>query len=296
MLLPLGAAPVLGVSLTNITLLRLDQMGGLAPGNKRFKLQGYLEEAARRGVRRLVSFGGAWSNHLHALAALGAEQGWETVGIVRGERGDDDTAMLADARRWGMHIVPVSRQQYRQRNNPDWQRELRARFAPCLLIPEGGASQSGVSGCLELANMIRRLQHPARSIVVPVGTGATLAGLAAGLDANYQVLGISALKGAVDLDQNVQALCAQCETPSRADWRIFHEFHCGGFARTTPALRQFMQAFEAIHPVRLDPVYTGKMLFALWQLQQQGRLVPEQPLLAVHTGGVQGRRGYAWLA
>jgi 1-aminocyclopropane-1-carboxylate deaminase len=110
------------------------------------------------------------------------------------------------------------------------------------------------------------------------------------------VFGICALKGAVDLAQNVQALCAQFDTRSQARWRILHEFHCGGFARTTPALREFMHAFEAIHTVRLDPVYTGKMLFALWQLQRQGVWQPEQPLLAIHTGGVQGRRGYEWLA
>lgn len=292
----LDATPVLGVSLGNVSLLRLDQIGGAAPGNKSFKLEHYLQQAQRAGVRRLVSFGGAWSNHLHALAAVGQQHGIETVGIVRAEAHEAQTAMLADARRWGMKIVHVSRADYRRRHDAEFQRELTARFAPCLLLPEGGASVSGASGCKPIADMIRAVAPGLRRIFIPVGTGTTLAGVAASLDDSYQLLGISALKGATDLDARVQALLDETAQGSHARWRILHDYHRGGFARVDEPLKQFMLAFEAVQGVPLEPVYTGKMLLAIHQLLKLGELAADVPVLAIHTGGLQGRRGYDWLS
>ncbi|MEZ5501287.1 MAG: pyridoxal-phosphate dependent enzyme [Halioglobus sp.] len=206
MLHALDPAPVLGVSLGNVSLLRLDLTGGAAPGNKSFKLSGYLAAARRRGVTRLVSFGGAWSNHLHALAAVGLQHGLDTVGIVRGEEGPADTAMLADARRWGMHIVHVSRAEYRRRHAVAYQHHISERFGPCLLIPEGGGGLLGARGCSAIAERIRNLAPDARRVVLPVGSGTTLAGLAGSLDASYELLGIAALKGALDLEDRVRDL------------------------------------------------------------------------------------------
>ncbi|MBK6737797.1 MAG: pyridoxal-phosphate dependent enzyme [Haliea sp.] len=319
----------------NVALLRLDQAGGPAPGNKSFKLSGYIAEAGRLGITRLVSFGGAWSNHLHALAATGHHLGLETIGIVRGEvrgapsgeqsvdqRGarnyehpHEESAMLRDARRWGMQLLHVSRDEYRQRNDADYQRQIAARFAPCVLIPEGGASALGAQGCSAIAAMLRRKAHWARTIVLPIGTGTTLAGLAANLDDGYELIGVSALKGATDLPDRIQALIAEltdsCATGlspglntdpisglaavNHARWRILHDHHCGGFARVSTPLREFMLAFEAAQGIRIEPVYTGKMLFALHQLYQRGDWDPDVPVIAVHTGGLQGRRGYDWL-
>jgi 1-aminocyclopropane-1-carboxylate deaminase len=283
------------VSLGNVSLLRLDRTGGLAPGNKSFKLREYLAQAKQAGAVRLVSFGGAWSNHLHALAALGSQHGIETVGIVRGEETEENSAMLADAASWGMRIFRVSRTQYRRRNDTVYQQELSERFAPCLLIPEGGASLAGVRGCSGIGEIIRRMAPQARRIVVPVGTGTTLAGLASSLDARCEILGISALKGATDLEQRVADLLQALDLDSNASWSIRHEFHCGGFARVDSALRDFILAFEEIQGVQLEPVYTGKMLFAIHQLLRQGEWAPDTPVLAIHTGGLQGRRGYSWL-
>ncbi len=295
MLHDLGSAPVLGVSLANVSLLRLDQTGGPAPGNKSFKLGEYFALAKRLAVTRLVSFGGAWSNHLHALAALGHLHGIPTVGIVRGEETARASAMLADAQQWGMHIVRVSRQEYRQRHDPGYQQYLTDRFAPCLLIPEGGASAVGAQGCAGIAELIRSSAPQTRRIVLPVGTGTTLAGLVASLDERYEVLGIAALKGATDLERRAQELLDGLAPAHCARWRILHQYHCGGFARANAALREFMLAFEAVHGVQLDPVYTGKMLFAIHQLCARGEWDTHSPLLAIHTGGLQGRRGYPWL-
>ena len=193
----------MGTSMHNVSLLRLDQTGGLAPGNKHFKLMGNLAEARRLGVNRLVSFGGAWSNHLHALAALGAEQGFATIGIVRGDDDVAETAMLADARAWGMEIVKVSRAEYRRRFEESYLDEVRRGFAPCLLIPEGGANTEGVRGCMAIADMVKAVAPSMLRLVVSVGTGTTLAGLVAGLGQGYDITGVSALKGAADLQQRV---------------------------------------------------------------------------------------------
>jgi 1-aminocyclopropane-1-carboxylate deaminase len=288
--------PVLGVSLRNVSLLRLDLSGGLAPGNKHFKLQGNLAAARCQGFRRLVSFGGPWSNHLHALAAVGAEQGFETVGIVRGDEDRADSAMLADARNWGMDIVKVSRADYRRRHQPAYLAEVERRFGPCLVIPEGGANREGAAGCMAISSLLREQAPGIRRLLLPVGTGTTLAGVAAGLGSGYQVYGIAALKGAADLEQRMATTLAALAATAVADWEILHGEHCGGFARVTPALREFMLAFEASQGVPLEPVYTGKMLYALYRRLRSGEWDPGEPVLAIHTGGLQGRRGYPWLA
>lgn len=279
----------------NVSLLRLDAGGGLAPGNKHFKLMGNLAEARRLGVGRLVSFGGPWSNHLHALAAVGAEQGFATVGIVRGDEDTADSAMLADARDWGMQLVRVPRAEYRRRHDPEYLSELRSRFAPCLLIPEGGANDAGARGCMEIAERLKTEAPGFRRVLVPVGTGTTLAGVAAGLGSDYEVFGVSALRGAADLEQRAGHALASLTVKPAARWRILHHDHCGGFARVSAGLREFMLAFEAVQGVALEPVYTGKMLYAIHQRLLSGEWSPEVPLLAIHTGGLQGRRGYTWL-
>lgn len=287
----------MGVSMGGVALLRLDQTGGPAPGNKSFKLREYLREAKRQGVSRLVSFGGVWSNHLHALAAVGAEVNMETVGLVRAAGDCEETAMLAGVRKAGMQVFPVTREEYRRRNDADYQRLIQTHFAPCLLIPEGGAATMGARGCEAIANLIQQSANPARRIVLAVGTGTTLAGVAAGLDDSYDIWGVSALKGAADLEHRVEALLDDMSLPdAHARWQILHDYHCGGFARTHAALREFILAFEAAHFLQLEPVYTGKMLFAIHQLRACGQWNAATPLLAIHTGGLQGRRGYSWLS
>ena len=285
----------MGTSMHNVSLLRLDQTGGLAPGNKHFKLMGNLAEARRLGVNRLVSFGGAWSNHLHALAAVGCEQGLQTVGIVRGDDDVAETSMLVDARRWGMEIVKVSRTRYRRRFEESFLDEIRSRFAPCLLIPEGGANIEGVRGCMAIADLVKTAAPTMRRLVVSVGTGTTLAGLVAGLDHAYNITGISALKGITDLEQRVGASLELLDVLQTAQWRILHEDHCGGFARVDAGLREFMLEFERVQGIALEPVYTGKMMYAIHQRLASGEWSRDEPLLAIHTGGPAGRRGYRWL-
>ena len=290
----LDATPVLGVSLASVSLLRLDQCDGNAPGNKRFKLQSNIIAARKRGATTLVSFGGAWSNHLHALAAIGRSVGLQTVGIVRGEEPKKPSAMLEDAKAWGMQLVYVSRQEYKMKDESAYLDQLRARFDPCLVIPEGGANQAGVEGCEAIGDLLVEEGCDGLKVVLAVGTGTTLAGIARGMGENSgaNLVGVSVLKGAHDLDNRVAEFThKQC-----ANWQILHEHHCGGYARVSPALREFILAFEAVHNIPLDPVYTGKALFAVHQLIASGQWHEDQPVVMVHTGGLQGRRGFDWLS
>ncbi|MEP4146269.1 MAG: pyridoxal-phosphate dependent enzyme [Halioglobus sp.] len=288
-----SGASELGQSLDRVDLLRLDLQGGEAPGNKAFKLRANLEIAKNKGVSRIVSFGGPWSNHLHALAAVGAELGIETIAIVRG--GERETAMLADIRRLGMKLITVSREEYRRRTDPDYQEGLEQRFSPCVLVPEGAANPAGVLGCVDIAKLINKQGRCWRRVVVPVGTGTTLAGLAAGLSCAEELVGVSALKGANDLEQRITGLLAESSLSSKLPWHILHDHHCGGFARVNDRLRTFMTGFEQVHGVQLEPVYTGKMLLAIHSQIACGLWDRSDSILAIHTGGLQGRRGYSWL-
>jgi len=285
---------VLGVPLDNVSVLRLDLMGGAAPGNKSFKLRYNLARARARGVRRVLSFGGGWSNHLHALAAVGAELGLETIGVLRG--GETPTAMLEDALRWGMQLHPVSREEYRRRDDPVYQQQVLAGFDDCLLIPEGGANVDGFLGCREIAALAESGDRHWERVVLAVGTGTTLAGLAAGMQHCREVVGIAALKGARDLDCRVASLLEAAGTPAQTPWRIEHQYHCGGFAKVSSELREFVPAFEAATGIPLEPLYTGKLMLAVHRQLAAGAWCTDRPLLAIHTGGLQGRRGFPWLA
>ena len=290
----LDATPVLGVSLASVSLLRLDLCDGNAPGNKWFKLQGNITGARKRGITTLVSFGGAWSNHLHALAATGRELGLQTIGIVRGEEPDNPSPMLVDARAWGMELVYVSRQEYKMREEKAYIGRLQARFGPCLVIPEGGGNLAGVEGCEAIGDLLLEEGCGNSTVVLAVGTGTTLAGIARGLGVNCgaNLVGISVLKGAHDLDNRVAGFTgSEC-----AHWQILHDYHCGGYARVSPALKEFILGFQAVHNIPLDPVYTGKALFAVHQLVATGQWRGNQPVVMVHTGGLQGRRGFDWLS
>ncbi len=218
MLTRLTDAPIAGVAMGNVALLRLDAGGGLAPGNKHFKLMGNLAEARRLGVGRLVSFGGPWSNHLHALAAVGAEQGFATVGIVRGDEDTAESAMLADARDWGMQLVRVSRAEYRRRHDPDYlsrtAQPLRAlpadsrRAAPTPRVR--AAAWRSPSVLKTEAPGFRRSAGPGRYRHYPGRRGG-------GARQDYEVIGVTALKGAADLEQRVgHALASLTVNPGRA--------------------------------------------------------------------------------
>lgn len=274
-------------------VLRLDRCDGMAPGNKRFKLQPLLASAVASGAGTVLSFGGAWSNHLHALAGLGRQRGLRTVGLVRGE--NLATPTLEEAARWGMTLHGLSRTEYRRRYDPGFQAQMLARHGPGVLIPEGGDCPQGAAGCVAIGEAIAGRFPQGAVVALATGTGTTLAGIAAGLDARFRVIGISALKGALDTAARVAANLRALQVGSPACWDIRHDHHRGGFARVDDELKACLRWSDSVG-LPLDPVYTGKALLALQQMLAAGEVDTTLPLVLVHTGGLQGRRGFDWLA
>lgn len=282
----------------SIKLLRLDLTDPLLNGNKPFKLSPNIEHARSLGQRTLLSFGGAWSNHIHALAYAGRRYGFRTIGVIRG---DDDQALtqtLAFARSCGMTLVAVSRQDYRRRNSAEYIDSLRLRLGDFYMIPEGGANLPGVAGCKMLAEVIDRslCGCVVDEIVLACGTGTTLAGLVAGiheLDSadTPHVRGIAVLKGAGFLRAEISTWLDQVSQKDVDDkWTLETDYHCGGYARSPVYLSQFVHDFEARNAILLDPVYTSKALFAVYERVRQGLYRRGSTILVIHTGGLQGRQ------
>lgn len=278
----------------NCSVLRLDLVSSSAPGNKYFKLFHNLQQAKAVDARAVMSFGGTWSNHLHALAVTGQKLGVPTIGVVRGHKDMPLTPMLQDAQKAGMQFIFVDRYSYRKREISDFLPILKAKYGEIFVIPEGGSNQSGVRGCIEIGRLLSNMQvSQGTTVCLPVGTGATFTGVLAGLRPGVEVLGISVLKGEDTLSAKVKYWLEQLGiSGDDRSMRITHEYHHGGYGKAPAELLAWMLDFERNNHFQIDPVYTAKMFWAIEQLAKKGHWREGQHIVALHTGGVQGRRGY----
>jgi 1-aminocyclopropane-1-carboxylate deaminase len=251
------------------------------PGNKWRKLKYNLAAATEEGHGTLLTFGGAYSNHLRAAAAAGRHFGFATIGVVRGEEHLPLNPSLAYAVSQGMRLTYLDRTTYRRKTSPEVIAELHREWGGFYLVPEGGSNALAVRGCAELAAEI----DPGVDLVCcPAGTGGTLAGLAAGLRPGPLAIGFSALKGGGFLTGEVAELQRQAFGRVTANWRIETGFHCGGFAKRSPGLDAFMADFAHRHEIRLERVYVAKMMYGLFELIGQGAVRPGSRIVAVVTG------------
>lgn len=265
-------------------------------GNKFYKLFFNLRIAREQGFVRLLSFGGAYSNHLHALAAAGKRYGFSTIGVVRGERPVQLSPTLTDAEAWGMKLIFISRADYRDKSEPELLAGLRSRHGEFYLIPEGGANLQGAQGMQLLGQALeQQLKGDYTAVCVACGTGTSLAGLAAGIDSTKPALGFSVLKGEGGLGEVISTTYRQLRaSDATANWRLITGFHAGGYGKKHPEyLSQFWQDFERNSGIPLDPVYTVKMFWGISSLAQQGYWPRGSRIVAIHSGGLQGRRGFA---
>ncbi|MEU5430741.1 pyridoxal-phosphate dependent enzyme [Streptomyces olivoreticuli] len=250
------------------------------PGNKWRKLEPNLRAAAEAGRRTLLTFGGAYSNHLRATAAAGRLLGFATVGVVRGEELADRplnwslTACAAD----GMRLRFVDRATYRRKTEPD----VLAGPADedCFVIPEGGSNAAAARGC---AGLGRELRGTADVVGIACGTGGTLAGLAAGLSGTQRAIGFPVLKGGF-LGEEIRRLQREAFGGPRGDWALDERFHCGGYARLSPQLVAFAEDFAVRHGMRLERLYVAKMLYGLTALVEEGAFRQGTTVAAVITG------------
>lgn len=266
-------------------------------GNKFYKLFFNLQCARAQGFSRLISFGGAYSNHLHALAAAAKRYGFSALGVIRGERPAQLSPTLSDAEAWGMQLVFISRAEYDRKTEADWLAALQACYGVSYLIPEGGANLEGARGMQLLGQALElQTQGDYTAACIPVGTGTSLAGLAAGIGPDKKALGFSVLKGEGGLVRDIANAYRQL-TPAASseagNWRLISGFHAGGYAKKPGiGLFDFWRGFEQETAIPLDPVYTIKMFWGIHSLAQLGYWPRGSRLVAVHSGGLQGRRGF----
>lgn len=265
-------------------LKRDDLIHSEVSGNKWRKLKYNILQASKEGKKVLLSFGGAYSNHIYAVAAAGKYFGFETIGIIRGEETFPLNPTLSFAKECGMKLVYESRSNYKIKETDEYIHNLKERFGHFYHIPEGGTNPLALEG---VAEVISEIEIEYSLICCPCGSGGTIAGL---IKANNgkKTLGISVLKGAGMLDNTVAAL-AQCD--DQESWRINYDYHFGGYAKITKELILFIQEFERMHQTKLEPIYSGKMMYALYDLIKKGNFKRGESIIALHTGGLQALQG-----
>ncbi|NCP64943.1 MAG: pyridoxal-phosphate dependent enzyme [Paraglaciecola sp.] len=273
----------------DIVVKRDDLIHPFISGNKWRKLQHQLQHFFTTPPARVISFGGGFSNHLHALAYCCHQLAIPFTAIVRGNYQLNPSPMLRDLRQWHTDIQYVDKHLYQQRAEPGYLAKLHQRYQDSVIIPEGGSQTSALAGFQEL---LAELQQNYDYILAPVASGGTLAGIIAALAPHHhtQVLGIAALKGEGYLENLVAALLPETHKKSASNWHIIHDFHFGGYAKSTAELRAFCQTFTAQHGVAIEPVYSGKVFFALRALLAAGYFTNNSKILVLHTGGLQGAR------
>ncbi len=266
----------------SITIKRLDLVHPAISGNKFFKLKYNFIEAKNLGYSGVLTFGGAFSNHIAATAFAAHQFDFKSVGIIRGEELANKPLnhTLKTAQEFGMQLKFISREQYRLKDSSEFLANLKQQYPNYYIIPEGGTNDLAIQGCKEI--LTEPNKHNFDLICCAVGTGGTITGIIESSAEHQKILGFSALKGDF-LTQEVQT------KTQKNNWQITDEFCCGGYAKTTPELLAFMQNFEAKFGIELEQVYTAKMLFGLSQMIQQKRIEPSTRILAIHTGGLQGR-------
>jgi 1-aminocyclopropane-1-carboxylate deaminase len=279
--------PLISSSGINLFLLRLDQVHSHISGNKWFKLKYNLEEAKKQNKEGILTFGGAYSNHIAATAAAGKEYGLRTIGIIRGdELTPDENSTLRFAKECGMELHFVSREEYKRLTAAGPNSQLPNYLIPSspnyYLLPEGGTNSLAIKGCAEI---LSHIDIPFDFVCCPVGTGGTLAGIISSLKEEQKAIGFSVLKNGVFLKNDVQALLP---FPS-GSWDLITQYDLGGYAKHTPELLKFISDFETANNIPLEQVYTGKMMYGIYDLIRKKHFPENSTVIAVHTGGLQGK-------
>lgn len=267
-----------------VYLKREDAIHSFVSGNKYRKLKYNLFEAEKLGFKTLLTFGGAYSNHIAAVASAGQILGFKTIGIIRGEELIDEiesNPTLNYAKQCGMQFKFVSREVYRDKTSDDFLNRLSEEFQEFYTIPEGGTNTLAVKGCEEI--LIDK-DEVFDYICCAVGTGGTISGIINGAKPHQQVLGFPALKGDF-LQEDISKFA------TKSHWELISDYHFGGYAKINAELISFINGFKLENNIPLDPVYTGKMMFGIFDLIEKKQFPKGSKILAIHTGGLQGISG-----
>ncbi len=280
--------PLLSQHDVSVHVKRDDLLHSVVSGNKLYKLMLNLEQFKREDKKTLITFGGAYSNHLHATAFMGKSLGIKTVAIVRGEQLIPLNPTLKDCTDWGMTLEPVSRGLYRQKQQAAEIQAIIDKYPCPYVVPEGGANRLGVLGAAKMLDGVE--QDNLDVVVVACGTGVTMAGIVSACAPHVKVIGMPALKAENWMADEVQGWLNTIGCGNR-NWALQCRYHFGGYGKTKPELLAFMHEMEVRYNLMLDPIYTGKAFFGLMQMIEQGEIARGSRVLFIHSGGLQGRRG-----
>lgn len=272
-----------GAERLSIHIKRDDLIHPVVSGNKWRKLSGVFSDPTSL-PREVVSFGGGFSNHLHALGYCCNKLKIPMTALVRGDYTKQPTPMLSDLARWGMRIQYVTKREYNRRHDNDYINALHQTYPAATIIPEGGSQQLALAGVQQI---LRETPQGYDVVMCPVASGATLAGLITALRPEQQAIGIAVLKGVGYLESLVEQFLPD---DYRRDWCIEHHFHHGGYAKSSESLSAFIETTQAQYQIPLEPVYSGKLFFALKALIAHNYFVKGTKILVLHTGGLQGAR------
>jgi len=268
----------------SLFIKREDELHPIISGNKYRKLKYNLIEAKNQEKNTILSFGGAFSNHIAAIAYASEINGFNSVGVIRGEELVDkieSNPTLNFAKSCGMKFFFVSRETYRNKNHQSFTKELQNRFGDFYLVPEGGTNELAVKGCEEI---LKQDDRNFNFICTSVGTGGTISGLVNASDANQKILGFPALK--VDfLKEDIRKFANQ------KNWELITDYHFGGYGKIKPELITFINSFKDKFGIPLDPIYTGKMMYGIFDLMSKDYFPKNSKVLVIHTGGLQGIKG-----
>lgn len=266
-----------------VAMLRLDMLHPVVSGNKWYKLKYNMAHALSLGCDAVLTFGGAWSNHLIATAAAARAAGLKSIAIIRGLHGQDDiTPTLASCHEYGMELVFVSKEEYKLKDDPQYLNTLSATYPSAFIIPEGGANEWGRAGAGSISHQVPTYYT---HICLSVGSGTTLAGLRNALAASVTVYGYVPMKRGIYMREEIEPTLHPAQN---INWQLFDDWHFGGFGKRNEELISFMNSFYDMHRIPLDIIYTGKMMYGIKQQLAAGFFPADARMLCIHTGGLQG--------
>ncbi|MGY3795591.1 1-aminocyclopropane-1-carboxylate deaminase/D-cysteine desulfhydrase [uncultured Aquimarina sp.] len=280
--------PLLDEAGITLDIKREDQIHAYVSGNKFRKLKYNLREAQANGYKTILTFGGAYSNHIAATAAAGKLMGFKTIGVIRGEElandlqrvlSENDTLQFATDH--CMQLKFVSREDYREKTSTSFLEKLTKEFGSFYVVPEGGTNELAVKGCEEI---LISSDNQYDYLCCAVGTGGTIAGIINRSSDHQKVIGFPALKGDF-LNAEIN------KYTNKENWSLNTEYHFGGYGKINTVLIEFMNRFKEEQYITLDPIYTAKMIYGIFDKIQKGDFTKNTRILAVHTGGLQGIAG-----
>lgn len=275
-------------SKVNVFMKRIDLVHPVISGNKWYKMKYNIVEMQNLGLNTMLTFGGAYSNHIHAAAHAGKIFGFKTIGLIRGEEHNPLNVTLQAAVDEGMELHYVDRTTFRKRETEDFLNSIKEQFGQVYILPVGGTNTIALKGCTEI---IDQFDIDFDHICSASGSGGTFAGLVAGLNGRKHAIAFPALKGGEFLEEVISELILEYTGKSFSNWKLNNDYHFGGFAKLSKELIEFTHKFNELNGFELDYIYTNKMMFGITDQINQGFFKSGETIVAIHSGGLQGNEG-----